>query len=212
VAGRQGRALGDRSADPVCEKRPDPHGCPGRGDRGKHQGVGLDEPGAGGRGRWPDCGPRQGARRPAARHRRDPGDGGRTFGAASLEASRTTTSRCTTAASRADRRCDPARTRAAEACERKPRRGEAFGDVPRRVDTDKKRTARRAPPGGCIVDSRWQACSKETPNRAAIASMSWRSACADARYAVSAATNRLGLGDRLRLIPGHCDPTVNLYE
>ena len=115
-------------------------------------------------------------------------------------------------ASRADRRCDPARTRAAEACERKPRRGEAFGDVPRRVDTDKKRTARRAPPGGCIVDSRWQACSKETPNRAAIASMSWRSACADARYAVSAATNRLGLGDRLRLIPGHCDPTVNLYE
>jgi hypothetical protein len=67
-------------------------------------------------------------------------------------------------------------------------------------------------PGGCIVDSRWQACSKETPNRAAIASMSWRSACADARHAVSAATNRLGLGDRLRLIPGHCDPTVNLYE
>ena len=66
-----------RSADPVCEKRPDPHGCPGRGHRGKHQGVGLDEPGAGGRGRWPDRGPRQGARRPAARHRRDPGDGGR---------------------------------------------------------------------------------------------------------------------------------------
>jgi hypothetical protein len=29
VAGRQGRALADRSADPVCEKRQDPHGCPG---------------------------------------------------------------------------------------------------------------------------------------------------------------------------------------
>ena len=32
------------------------------------------------------------------------------------------------------------------------------------------------------------------------------------RLAVSAATNRLGLGDKIRLIPGHCDPTVNLYE
>jgi D-serine deaminase-like pyridoxal phosphate-dependent protein len=31
------------------------------------------------------------------------------------------------------------------------------------------------------------------------------------RLAVSAATNRLGLGDKIRLIPGHCDPTVNLY-
>ena len=32
------------------------------------------------------------------------------------------------------------------------------------------------------------------------------------RLAVSAATNRLGLGDKSRLIPGHCDPTVNLYD
>jgi D-serine deaminase-like pyridoxal phosphate-dependent protein len=30
--------------------------------------------------------------------------------------------------------------------------------------------------------------------------------------AVSAATNRLRLGDKIRLIPGHCDPTVNLYD
>ena len=29
------------------------------------------------------------------------------------------------------------------------------------------------------------------------------------RLAVSAATNRLGLGDKSRLIPGHCDPPVN---
>jgi D-serine deaminase-like pyridoxal phosphate-dependent protein len=29
---------------------------------------------------------------------------------------------------------------------------------------------------------------------------------------VSAATNRLGLGDKIRLTPGHCDPTVNLYD
>src|SRR5262249_25909387 len=28
----------------------------------------------------------------------------------------------------------------------------------------------------------------------------------------SAATNRLGLGDKIRLVPGHCDPTVNLYD
>jgi len=28
----------------------------------------------------------------------------------------------------------------------------------------------------------------------------------------AAATNRLGLGDKVRLISGHCDPTVNLYD
>src|ERR1700720_3575392 len=59
VAGRQGRALGDRSADPVCQKCSDPHGCPGRRDSREHQGVGLDDAGAGGRGWRPDCGPRQ---------------------------------------------------------------------------------------------------------------------------------------------------------
>ena len=32
------------------------------------------------------------------------------------------------------------------------------------------------------------------------------------RLAGSAATNRLGLDDKIRLIPGHCDPTVNLYD
>jgi 3-hydroxy-D-aspartate aldolase len=32
----------------------------------------------------------------------------------------------------------------------------------------------------------------------------------DADY--TAATNRLALGDKIRLIPGHCDPTVNLYD
>ena len=56
VAGRQGQAVGDRSADPVCQKCTDPHGCAGRRDSRKHQGVGLDDAGAGGRGRWPDCG------------------------------------------------------------------------------------------------------------------------------------------------------------
>src|ERR1700730_11430048 len=48
----------DRSADPIREKRTHAHGRSGRGHRREHQGVGLDEPGAGGRGRWPDCGPR----------------------------------------------------------------------------------------------------------------------------------------------------------
>src|SRR5580692_10315259 len=47
VAGRQGRALGDRPADPVCEKRTDPHGCPDCGHRRKRQGVGLDDASAG---------------------------------------------------------------------------------------------------------------------------------------------------------------------
>ena len=32
------------------------------------------------------------------------------------------------------------------------------------------------------------------------------------RLAIAGATNRLGLGDMIRLIPGHCDPTVNLYD
>jgi 3-hydroxy-D-aspartate aldolase len=32
------------------------------------------------------------------------------------------------------------------------------------------------------------------------------------RLAVSTAANRLGLGDKVRLIPGHCDPTANLYD
>src|ERR1700756_2079264 len=32
------------------------------------------------------------------------------------------------------------------------------------------------------------------------------------RLGVSGATNRLGLGDKIRLVPGHCDPTVNLYD
>ena len=29
---------------------------------------------------------------------------------------------------------------------------------------------------------------------------------------ISGAINRLGLGDKIRLVPGHCDPTVNLYD
>jgi D-serine deaminase-like pyridoxal phosphate-dependent protein len=32
------------------------------------------------------------------------------------------------------------------------------------------------------------------------------------RVAVSGATNRLHIGDKIRLVPGHCDPTVNLYD
>jgi D-serine deaminase-like pyridoxal phosphate-dependent protein len=32
------------------------------------------------------------------------------------------------------------------------------------------------------------------------------------RLAVAGATNRLFVGDKIRLVPGHCDPTVNLYD
>ncbi len=32
------------------------------------------------------------------------------------------------------------------------------------------------------------------------------------RLLLGAATNRLKLGDKVRLVPGHCDPTVNLYD
>jgi D-serine deaminase-like pyridoxal phosphate-dependent protein len=30
------------------------------------------------------------------------------------------------------------------------------------------------------------------------------------RLGISSATNRFGVGDKVRPIPGHCDPTVNL--
>jgi 3-hydroxy-D-aspartate aldolase len=39
-----------------------------------------------------------------------------------------------------------------------------------------------------------------------------RASDAHGGLAVSGATNQLGLGDKIRLIPGHCDPTVNLYD
>jgi 3-hydroxy-D-aspartate aldolase len=32
------------------------------------------------------------------------------------------------------------------------------------------------------------------------------------RLGIGAPTNRLNLGDKVRLVPGHCDPTVNLYD
>jgi len=32
------------------------------------------------------------------------------------------------------------------------------------------------------------------------------------RLGITSATNRLKLGDKVRLVPGHCDPTVNLYD
>ena len=32
------------------------------------------------------------------------------------------------------------------------------------------------------------------------------------RLMIGGATNRLRLGDKIKLVPGHCDPTVNLYD
>ena len=32
------------------------------------------------------------------------------------------------------------------------------------------------------------------------------------RLGISDATNRLQIGDKIRLVTGHCDPTVNLYD
>src|SRR5580700_8286601 len=32
------------------------------------------------------------------------------------------------------------------------------------------------------------------------------------RLGISGATNRLQIGDKIRLVPGHCDRTVNLYD
>ena len=43
VAGRQGRALGDRAADPIGKKCPDSCAGSNRGSSGKCQGMGLDD-------------------------------------------------------------------------------------------------------------------------------------------------------------------------
>ena len=32
------------------------------------------------------------------------------------------------------------------------------------------------------------------------------------KIGIAGATNRLHLGDKVKLVPGHCDPTVNLYD
>jgi 3-hydroxy-D-aspartate aldolase len=32
------------------------------------------------------------------------------------------------------------------------------------------------------------------------------------KLTITSATNRLKLGDKIKLVPGHCDPTVNLYD
>jgi len=32
------------------------------------------------------------------------------------------------------------------------------------------------------------------------------------RLGITSTTNRLKLGDKVKLVPGHCDPTVNLYD
>ena len=39
-----------------------------------------------------------------------------------------------------------------------------------------------------------------------------RAADEHGRLGISGATNRLNIGDKVRLVPGHCDPTVNLYD
>ena len=57
---------------------------------------------------------------------------------------------------------------------------------------------------GPIPPRRWSAMSRQLTYA--------RASDEHGRLTVSAATNRLGLGDKIRLIPGHCDPTVNLYN
>ena len=63
------------------------------------------------------------------------------------------------------------------------------------------RASRRSP---SIRARRWSAPRPPQPTSAPPTSTAVRG--------VSAATNRLALGDKIRLIPGHCDPTVNLYD
>jgi D-serine deaminase-like pyridoxal phosphate-dependent protein len=40
----------------------------------------------------------------------------------------------------------------------------------------------------------------------------WVASDEHGRLGISGATNRLQIGDKIRLVPGHCDPTVNLYD
>ena len=57
---------------------------------------------------------------------------------------------------------------------------------------------------GPIPPRRWSAMSRQLTYA--------RASDEHGRLTVSAATNRLGLSEKIRLIPGHCDPTVNLYN
>ena len=57
---------------------------------------------------------------------------------------------------------------------------------------------------GPIPPRRWSAMSRQLTYA--------RASDEHGRLTVSAATNRLGLSDKIRLIPGHYDPTVNLYN
>jgi D-serine deaminase-like pyridoxal phosphate-dependent protein len=43
-------------------------------------------------------------------------------------------------------------------------------------------------------------------------SCGWLAGGEHGRLGIAAATNRLRLGDKIRLVPGHYDPTVNLYD
>ena len=72
------------------------------------------------------------------------------------------------------------------------------------------------PPGrGRRHRRRWpQGALPSTPGRPIVCDGATYDRASDeyGRLAVSAAINRLGLGDKIGLIRGHCDPTVNLYD
>ena len=75
MARRQGRALADRAADPLCPQRPHPQRGAGRSDRGLDPRVGLDQSGAGRGGRHDHRRPWPGAGGPQAAHDRGAGHG-----------------------------------------------------------------------------------------------------------------------------------------
>jgi hypothetical protein len=75
MAGRPGRAVDDRPANPICEELPGALRGSDRAACGEHEGVGLDESGARRRGGRSYSWPRKASRGPPAWHRRGSGDG-----------------------------------------------------------------------------------------------------------------------------------------
>ena len=69
----------------------------------------------------------------------------------------------------------------------------------------KTHNGRRRSQGDCAASAPPLVCDEP-------AAIYKRASDAHGGLAISAATDRLGLCDKILLIPGHCDPTVNLYD
>jgi D-serine deaminase-like pyridoxal phosphate-dependent protein len=69
----------------------------------------------------------------------------------------------------------------------------------------------RTAPSSTPASRRWPSIPARRSSRDEPAA-TYERASEHGRLGISGAANRLHIGDKIRLIPGHCDPTVNLYD